>query len=223
MPSTPSLVFCFGSSSRRCSAASAWRCGAKVSRRGRRRDSVPVMDFCFSPLVASGRRFLRRRREGGRGCAGAAFASPFWLAVIWRTSASVLMCWSVDGGSGSASRRRRRERPDLEVEDRLGEDPRPACHSDRWVPRVLLIGVFKASRRWSSFNLGLVGCCSFLSRRLGVGDDGRLRSGGAESFEDVVVISISFGVLSAICTVFRVLLDSSVGVYVYGTVFYLLI
>ena len=201
MTPPPSLVVCFGSSTRRCFAASARRCEAKMSRRGRQRDGVPVMDFCFFPLVTSGRRLLRRRREGGRGCAGPAFASLFWLAVIWRTTASVLFCWSVDGGSGTASRRRRREGPDLVVEAWLGEDPRPACHSDRWVPRVLLIGVCKASRRWSFFNLGLPGCCPFLSRCLGAGEDGQLRSGGAEDSEDIVVILISFEVLSVICTV----------------------
>ena len=41
----------------------------------------------------------------------------------------------------------------------------------------------------------------FRSRCLDAGDDGRLRSGGAESSEDFIVILTSFRVLSAICTV----------------------
>ena len=109
------------------------------------------------------------------------------------------------------------------VEGWLGDDPRPACHSDRWAPCVLLIGVCKAFWRWSFFNLGPVGCCFFLSRGLGVGEEDRLRFGGAESSEDFVVISLSFRVLSVICTVSVSFWIVSVSVYVYCILFYLLI
>ena len=137
-------------------------------------------------------------------------ASLLRLAMVWRLLASVPVWRSADGGSGSASSRWRREKPDLTVDDMLGARPRPACHSDMWVPCVLLHGVFKAIRRWSCINLGLAGGCSFSSRCLDVGEEGWLRSGGAESSEDFVVISISFGVLSALCTACRIPLDRSV-------------
>jgi hypothetical protein len=144
------------------------------------------------------------------GSTGASVAGLLWLARIWRILASVLLRGFVDGGSGSASRRRRRERPDLRVDVLLGARPRPARHSDRWVPCVLLLGVFKAMRRWSCFGLGFAGGCSSSSRRLGVGEVGCFRAGGAESSEDFGVISISFGFLSVICTACRILLDRSV-------------
>ena len=128
------------------------------------------------------------------------------LAVGWRMMASVLGWWSAAGGSGAASRRRRRERPDLEVEGMLGAGPRPACHSDRWAPCVLLLEVHKARWRWSFFNLGCGGRCSFSSLCVGVGDEGWSRSGGAESSEDLYVILSSSRVLSAFCTARCVLL-----------------
>ena len=206
----PPLVSASVSSARHCSATTARRCGAKLSRQGRRRGDSPVMDFCFFLLVASCRRPLQRRWERGRRSAGASAAGLLGLARIWRMLASVLVLWFVVGGSGSASRRRRRERPDLVVVVLLGARPRPARHSDRWVPCVLLLGVFKAFRRWSCFGLGFAGGCSSSSRRLGVGEDGCFRAGGAESSEDFGVISISFGVLSVICTACRILLDRSV-------------
>ena len=110
----------------------------------------------------------------------------------------------------SSPRRRRREWPDLVVDFQLGARPRPARHNDRWVPCVLLLGVLKAIWRWGYFGLGFAGGCSSSSRRLGVGEDGCFRDGGAESSEDFVVISISFRVLSVICTARRILLDRSV-------------
>ena len=56
----------------------------------------------------------------------------------------MLVLWSAVGGSAAVSRRRQRERQDLEVGGELGVDPRPACHSDRWAPLVLLLVVLKA-------------------------------------------------------------------------------
>jgi hypothetical protein len=77
------------------------------------------------------------------------------------------------------------------------------------IPCVLLLGVFKAMRRWSCFGLGFAGGCSSSSRRLGVGGVGCFRAGGAESSEDFGVISISFGFLSVTCTACQILLDRS--------------
>ena len=181
-----------------------------LSRQGRQRDGGPVMDFWFSLSVASCWYLLRCWwGEGGR-CVGAMVASLLWLAEGWRTLASVLVWWSVAGGSAAASRFRRREQAGLEVVASLGAGPRLACHSDRWARCVLLLEVFKASWRRSVFNLRFGGRLSFPSRCLGAGDDGRLRSGDAVSSEDFFGILSSFRVLSALCTVMYVLRDLSV-------------
>ena len=180
-----------------------------MSRQGRRRGDVPVMDFCFFLSAASCRRLLQRRWEGGGWCAGASVAGLLWLARIRKILTPVLVRRCVDGGSGSSPRRRRREWPDLVVDFQLGARPRPAHHSNRWVPSVLLLGVLKAIWRWGYFGLGFAGGCASSSRRLGVGEVGCFRAGGAESLEDLVVISTSSRVLSVICTVRRILLDRS--------------
>ena len=139
------------------SSAMSRGCGAPLSRQGRRRGDVPVMDFCFFLSAASCRRLLQRRWERGRWCAGASVAGLLWLVRIRKILTPVLVRRCADGGSGSSPRRRRREWPDLVVDFQLGARPCPARRSDRWVPCVLLLGVFKASWRWGYFGLGFAG------------------------------------------------------------------
>ena len=98
----------------------------------------------------------------------------------------------------------------LEVEASLGAGPRLACHSDTWALCVLLLEVFKASWRWSVFNLGFGGRRTFPSRCLGAGDDGRLRSGDAEKLGGLLRDFVFFQGSFFFCTVLCVLLDLSV-------------
>ena len=203
----PLRISCAESSSRCRRAATGWRCGAGLSWRGRWCGGDLAVDFCSTFLSVTRRhRLLRRREEGGK-FAGASDAGLLRLAAGRRMPWSVLGVWSVESGSGAAPRCRRREGLDLEIEGELGDEPRPACHSDRWAPWVLLLVVLKALRRWSFFNLGFGGRRLVFSRCSGVGDGRRFRSCGAEFPKGFFVILPFFRGLSAFCTGPGVFLD----------------
>jgi hypothetical protein len=106
---------------------------------------VTPADLLFPPTSsASRRRLLQRCWAVGWTCTGVSAVGLVWLMAGWSGVYSALGLWSAAGGSASASRLRRRERPDPKVGCELGDDPRPACHSDRWAPLVLLLVVLKA-------------------------------------------------------------------------------
>jgi hypothetical protein len=90
-----------------------------------------VGDFCSSSSTASRRRLLQCRREGRGKVGGASAASQTRLAVVWLIPSSVQGLRSAAGGSGGVPRRSRRGGPDLEVDDELGDGPRPTSHSDK--------------------------------------------------------------------------------------------
>lgn len=160
-------------------------------------EEVPGEIVMAAVMISSRILFLLLRRRDGecsfvvvelwRSCAGASTAR---LAVGWEVSSSVLGRWSAAGRSGASPRRRRREWPDLEVEDELGAVPRPACHSDRWAPMVLLLVVHKAI---PAMELLPPRACWSPSLRFvlldGAGDERRL-DGGAGLSRDFSVISL---------------------------------
>ena len=134
----------------------------------------------------------------------------------------VLGVWSAVGRSGGAPRRRRPEALDLEVEGKPGDDPQPACHSDRWAPLVLLLVVHKAERRWGFFNLGSVGFRLLFLRCSGAGVERRCRA-GAVNPRDLGVIIFFLKGFSANCTGVYVHLDQSVSVCTYSVLCMLLL
>ena len=215
----PSRCVCFVSSSRRCRSTRSWRDGAHLSRRARRRGDVFVMDFCFPLLFASRRRSLRRRWGERERCAGAVAVALLCLAAGWRMLQPMLGWWSAGGGSGSVPRRRRPDRPDLEKEGELGDVPRPACHSEMWAPRCFF-------RRFTKPLMAMelppsrASWISWLPLSVLVaGDERRAGAVRAELFKDLVVISLFFGDLFALCMGLCVLLDLSCCVRVLYSVF----